>query len=128
MKQLNVPKVQPSRTLFTLQVKKRYTVNIKEDETLQLDTDAINPKTIVSGVDFSKFYDSWGFISIGCSKMTAYCEVHRGLFNQNYEVFKSQIDNNGVVENRMYHNDMLKWGNLSDTNISVSGPIEGHRY
>jgi hypothetical protein len=73
MKSLTSPRVKPSRNLFTLQMSKRYQVNIMEDETLQLDTDAMNPKTIISGVDFSQFYDSWGFISIGCSKLTTYC-------------------------------------------------------
>ena len=126
MKSLTNPRVKPSRNLFTLQMSKRYKVNIRSDETLQLDTDAVNPKTIISGVDFSQFYDSWGFISIGCSKLTTYCQVHRGLFKQDYELFKSTIDNNGVVENRMYHNDMFKWGQLKETNIAISGPIEGH--
>lgn len=107
---------------------KRYQVNIREDETFQLDTDAMNPKTIISGVDFSKFYDSWGFLSIGCSKLTTYCEVHRGLFKQDYELFKSSIDNNGVPENRVYHNDMFKWGKLNETTIRVSGPIERHQF
>jgi hypothetical protein len=53
MKSLTSPRVKPSRNLFTLQMSKRYQVNIREDETFQLDTDAMNPKTIISGVDFS---------------------------------------------------------------------------
>ena len=80
MKKLAGPTSKPSRTLFTMQMKNRYTVNINEDETLTLDTDSANPKTIISEVDFSNFYDNWGFLSIACSKLTTYCEVHRGLF------------------------------------------------
>jgi hypothetical protein len=86
------------------------------------------PKTIVSGIDFSNFYDGWGFISIACSKLTTYCEVHRGLFNQNYDTFKSKVDNNGVLEPRFYHNEMQFWKNISETQVSIYGPVEGHRY
>jgi hypothetical protein len=63
----------------------------------------------------SYFYDGWGFISIACSKNTSYCEVHRGIFNKDYELFKTQIDNNGVLENRFYHNDLLSWKKINET-------------
>ena len=94
---------------------------------MKLNTDAINKKTVIEGIDFSNFYDKWGFVSIACSKLTKYCEVHRGLFYNDYDTFKGQVDN-GVLENRHYHNDLLFWKKMSSCFINITGPVEGNKY
>lgn len=95
---------------------------------MQLNTDAIHPKTVITGLDFSNFYNQWGFVSIACSKVTTYCEVHRGIFNKNFDTFKQNIDDNGVLANKYYHNDLLNWVPLPDCYISITGPVESNKY
>jgi hypothetical protein len=81
MKRLTDITVPPSRNLLEMRVSKRYKATIDNNMMFSLNSDAMYPKTIVSGVDFSNFFDGWGFLSISCSKITTYCEVHRGLFH-----------------------------------------------
>ena len=103
-------------------------MNINKYEKITLDTDALNPKTIIEGIDVSSIYDKWGFISVGCSKLTMYCEVHHGNFDNDYETFKSQVDRNGVYEYKYYHNDLLFWKPMPTCQISLTGPVESNKY